>query len=170
MDGWVALASGWVGGRPAGQPRGRHVRGRVVSWAAAGAAVRLWRAALERELRTAAEAAGDPLEGLHGGGRKIPLRVDLRFVFWSADPKRHGTPHTAKPDKDNLEKMFLDVAARVGLLAGQDDASVSAGEVVKVWGGAGGVGWTLYRRGGGADLVEPRRGARGEGAVPAWVG
>lgn len=146
------IAAGWIPGTPAGQPRGRHVRGRVVSWAAAGAPVVLWRGRVERELRAAVERLGDALVPVLAGG--VSLGVSLRFVFPTQDAKQHGQPHTSKPDADNLVKLWMDVAAREGLLLGQDDARVAGLESWKVWGAVGGCGWTVRR------LAEP-------GAVPA---
>lgn len=153
------LAAGWIVGTPKGQPRGRHVRGRVVSWAAAGAPVVAWRRKVERELAKAAQAAGGALEALGAGGR---LAVSLRFVFPTTDTSRHGSPHTSKPDVDNLAKLWMDAAKAAGLLGALDDAAVAGLESFKVWGGVGGCGWTLRSMDAGASAE------RAPDDVPWW--
>jgi Holliday junction resolvase RusA-like endonuclease len=153
------IAAGFIPGTPKGQPRGRHVRGRVVSWAAAGRPVVLWRARVERELRLAVGRLEGALEPVVGGG-PVSLAVSLKFVFPTVDAKRRGTPHLSKPDTDNLAKLWLDVAVGVGLLMGQDDACVAGLESFKEWGTLGGCAWTLRR------LANPN-GAPKLGAGPA---
>lgn len=163
------IASGWIPGTPAGQPRGRHVRGRVVSWAAASRTVVVWRARVVRELRGAAERLEGPLQALHG---HVDLGVSLRFVFPTTDRARHGQAHTSKPDADNLAKLWLDVAKDVGLLLGLDDSAVAGLESYKVWGAVGGVGWTmraLERVDYGTDRVAAGRWWETE-AMPDWLG
>lgn len=154
-EGWVGdqirtsgheIAAGWIPGTPRGQPRGRHIRGRVVSWGAAARPVKLWRERVERELRTAAEAAGGSLS--LADGAKAALGVSLRFVFATEDRGRWGKPHTSKPDADNLAKLWMDAAAKAGLLLGRDDAALAGVETVKLWGGIAGCGWTLRAMGG----------------------
>lgn len=164
------LASGWIPGTPAPLPRPRFVRGRVVSWRAAGRATGLWRARVERELRTAVERLGDPLEAVRAG---CDLAVSLRFVFPTVDRALHGAPHTRRPDADNLAKLWLDVAQDTGLLLGQDDSHVAGLETWKEWGAIGGCGWTLRaleRVEPGQDRVSAGRWWEDPDAAPDWVG
>lgn len=66
-----------------------------------------------------------------------PIRVDMHFLF--PRPKRllrkkdpaHAIWHTAKPDRDNLEKAVLDCLTADGWFF--DDAQVCAGENLKVY-------------------------------------
>ncbi len=68
-----------------------------------------------------------------------PLRVDCVFVFVRPDPKIWKTKpmpryrHTAKPDRDNLDKAVLDSLTGV---IWKDDSQVCAGEIEK-WVAAG---------------------------------
>lgn len=73
-----------------------------------------------------------------------PLRVDLRFYF--PRPKAHlrangalkpNAPHwhTAKPDRDNLDKCILDCLKTIGMY--KDDAQVCSGYITKVYAGPG---------------------------------
>jgi Holliday junction resolvase RusA-like endonuclease len=168
MTSGAELTSGWIPGTPAPLPRPRFVRGRVVSWRAAGRATGLWRARVVSSLRTAADSLGDALEGVRGG---CDLAVSLRFVFPTVDQALHGAPHTRRPDTDNLAKLWMDVAQEVGLLLGQDDASVAGLESWKVWGAVGGCGWTLRA----LERVEPGQdrvaaGRWWETDAPEWVG
>lgn len=163
------IASGWIVGTPRAAPRPRFVGGRVVSWRAAGRATAAWRVRVERELAQAVERLGDALEGARG---VYDVGVSLRFVFPTTDQRRHGAPHGAKPDTDNLVKLWMDAACKVGLLLGQDDSHVAGLESFKVWGSVGGVGWTvraLERVKGGTDRVSAGRWWEGADA-PAWVG
>lgn len=169
MTSGAEIASGWIPGTPAPLPRPRFVRGRVVSWRAAGRATGLWRGRVVSSLRTAAEGLGDALEGARGA---CDFAVSLRFVFPTVDLALHGAPHGKRPDTDNLVKLWLDVAQEVGLLLGQDDSHVASIESWKVWGATGGCGWTLRA----LERVEPGQdrvsaGRWWEGAqAPDWVG
>lgn len=68
---------------------------------------------------------------------ECPVRLDVAFLF--DRPKRllrkgdpdGRIPHTAKPDRDNLEKALLDCLTQCGVLA--DDCRVCAGEVRKYY-------------------------------------
>jgi Holliday junction resolvase RusA-like endonuclease len=77
-----------------------------------------------------------------------PIRVDIVVSFRRpkshyrtgkrADEIRPDAPiwHTAKPDRDNIEKAILDCLTTIGMWA--DDSQVCCGEVKKVWGRQGG--------------------------------
>lgn len=81
-----------------------------------------------------------------------PLKVDLTFIF--PRPKHHHnskgeikpnspTWHTAKPDRDNLEKAVSDILTQVGMWP--DDAHVCAGQVSKRYAAKGeGSGCMIY--------------------------
>jgi len=119
----------YVFGTPRPQPRPRFVNGRVVS--TASKSVKLWRSTLYRTLRHA--MMGRP-------ALTDPVRVDLIFSF-KGKPDRWNKPHAIRPDKDNLEKLVLDVLKKAGVLA--DDCLVAGGETRKVWARAGGVEVTI---------------------------
>lgn len=65
----------------------------------------------------------------------VPLRVDLDFLFPRPQRLRRKSsiqgriPHTAKPDRDNLDKLILDALA--GCLWTGDDSRVAQGDVRK---------------------------------------
>ena len=155
------VASGFVRGGPAGKPSVRAFgRGRGASmWAGASARVIGWRASVDRDLGETVRnlggivswslALGIEPRGGKGrakrkpGGRAFGLAVV--FTLETAHADRWGKPHTAKPDADNLMKLFMDRAQRAGLFGLGDDAAVAAMEPVKVWGrpGTAGAAWTL---------------------------
>lgn len=122
----------FAAGTPRPKARPRHVAGRVVS--TVKPAERVWRAAVERACRGAIESLGLPLP-LYPAG--VPFEARMLFTFRTADRDRIGTWHTQKPDKDNLEKLVLDVMVRCGLIA--DDSGANRGPVEKVWGHRPGV-------------------------------
>lgn len=69
----------------------------------------------------------------------LPESYHLHFILpvsasWSAKKKAAhiGKPHTNKPDKDNLEKGFLDALYK-------DDSGVWTGQVSKWWGEKGAI-------------------------------
>ena len=72
---------------------------------------------------------GEPLGG--------PLRVDVLAYFamppsWSGAKKRRmsGEWHTSKPDRDNIEKLYLDA---LNGLVWKDDALIADGRCAKFW-------------------------------------
>ena len=109
-----------VKGTPRPQPRPRFVRGRVVSTADPNA--RRWKASVEAVARQAAKEHGQ---------QSGPLSVSLGFEMPTADKKRHGLPHTMRPDSDNLAKLVLDAMMSAGLIG--DDSAVSCLIVRKTW-------------------------------------
>ena len=134
---WREVASFFVAGDPKAQPR-RRFRTVVRNGKTVGASykdlknpVHTWKdlVALEAEKHL-------PVSPLTG-----PLRVSINFLFQR--PKSHyrtgrysqdlkdSAPmfHTAKPDRDNLEKAVLDILTQIGFW--RDDAQVVAGEVLK---------------------------------------
>ena len=64
-----------------------------------------------------------------------PVRVDVEFYFRrplrlqkKSSPEGY-IPHTAKPDRDNLDKALLDTLTQIGFF--QDDALVVEGTITK---------------------------------------
>lgn len=121
-----------VVGTPRPQPRGRHVKGRVVS--TANPKAKLWRAAVERIVRQAVADRGDPTPLFAG-----PVRVRLIFTFKPPPGKeaRIGTPHTHKPDAENCAKPPLDIMERCGIY--RNDSQASAAPPEKWWGAVPGL-------------------------------
>lgn len=113
----------WVAGRPYAQQRPRFVNGRVISSTSDG--LKDWRARVRKSIRAATAELG--LKKLEGA-----LCVDLVFLLPIKDKARHWQVAHTKPDKDNLEKVVLDVMEGAQLFA-LGDSQVGAGEVVKVW-------------------------------------
>lgn len=122
-----------VRGTPRPQPRGRHVGGHVVSTADKKA--KLWRTVIEWRAKEAMIRSGR--YGMRGD---FPLAgaVDVSTTWYFATPRadRWGTPHTHKPDRDNLDKLALDCLKSVGML--KDDCIVSDGTLRKRWAREGG--------------------------------
>jgi Holliday junction resolvase RusA-like endonuclease len=61
-----------------------------------------------------------------------PVYLKIHFLFHKAG--LHGqavSPHTVKPDKDNLEKAVMD--ALTGIKIWKDDCQVYAGNTEKYW-------------------------------------
>lgn len=121
---------------PAGQPRSRSSvfagRSRVYNPTTIGKGDRKRphpAVEFKASLRHAASAAysGRPLHG--------PTRVDVEAVFprpksliWKRKPMPRLL-HTAKPDRDNLDKCVLDALTQAGVI--RDDAQVCGGEIWK---------------------------------------
>jgi Holliday junction resolvase RusA-like endonuclease len=109
-----------VAGTPRPQSRPRFVHGRVVS--SPSRLLKLW-----RTLMLAAFVNGRPVNG----PIREPVTVDCVAMFACKDAKKWGTPHSVRPDKDNLEKAVLDCLVRAGVL--KDDSLVYGGDFRKVW-------------------------------------
>ena len=114
-------------GLPIGQPRVRACRrGRHVGVYDPGTAA-YWKGVIIAAARAAYSAP--PLTG--------PVQVDVLFRFPRPQAHIHAgklkawapTYHTAKPDRDNLDKAVLDAIVAAGILS--DDAIVAAGTLVK---------------------------------------
>jgi Holliday junction resolvase RusA-like endonuclease len=168
MDAIKPVLTMWVEGTPKAQPRGRHVNGRVVSWAASGHDVKLWRGRVEREAVAVVTAMGgkDTVRGMIGNGGTA---LRLRFVMPTKDATRWGRPHTAKPDADNLAKLVMDVLAKAGAIGG-DDARTAALVVEKAYGASPGC---RIQIGALATPPGPDTGhvnfSDGEDGVPEWL-
>ena len=119
------------------------MRGRVVSWAAAGAPVKLWRLRVQQEVAASVSRAGGRAAVAAMVDRTDALGLAVVFTFPTEDASKWGRAHTAKPDADNLVKLLMDVLTAEGATGGLDDAHISALEPAKVWGATGGAGWTL---------------------------
>jgi Holliday junction resolvase RusA-like endonuclease len=118
-------------GTPRPKSRPRFVKGRVIS--TAGNNEKLWRDQIIRELRSLGRTE-PPL--------KVAMIVDAAFWFEAKKPERLGKPHTQRPDKDNLEKLCLDVLTKERVI--KDDALVVGGETTKEWQMRGGLRLDVY--------------------------
>jgi Holliday junction resolvase RusA-like endonuclease len=102
--------------------------------------VQMWK----ERVRGTVRAALVDRHGYNFMGYSGPLRVDMVFILPIKDMKRHGEWCTAKPDKDNLEKLVLDAMDGASMfLVG--DQQVAAGMVSKFYGSeeAAGVNITI---------------------------
>lgn len=113
--------------RPKARPR-RVKAGHFVSTALPKE--KIWKAVVERACREALAERGDPLPLFPGA-----VRVSMQFTFKATNSNAVGSPHTQKPDKDNLEKLVLDVMERAGVV--RNDSQAADGPVSKVWGERG---------------------------------
>ena len=121
---WALLASFRAYGTPKGQPRVRRSKSGGMYTPENAAA---WKSEIQ--------LAANLVRGLHCASLTGPVRVDERFFF--PCPK-HLTkkaaagliPHTAKPDRDNCDKVVLDALTGIGAYG--DDAQVAAG-VIEKW-------------------------------------
>lgn len=72
---------------------------------------------------------------LVAGGARLPLGGPLmarvKFLFDADERHSVGSPHTEKPDLDNIEKTFWDAMARAGII--EDDKLVFAKSVTKAY-------------------------------------
>lgn len=146
-----------VTGTPRPKSRPRKVRGRWVS--TAGAKEKLWRDAVERAARVMAANAGltAPIAGA------VRVKMVFTFVPPPSAPDRIGTPHTHKPDKDNLEKLVLDAIEAAGVIG--NDSQVAQGPTEKWWGARPGVAVRIEPIG--AVRRDPP--ALGSSEPPAWL-
>lgn len=121
-----------VRGTPRPKARPRFIKGRVVTTATRHE--KLWRTAVQRAAKAAVALRGDPAPLFAGA-----VRVRMVFMFEppGAERQRLGTPHTHKPDKDNLEKLVLDAMEKAGVF--KNDSQVADGPVEKWWGERAGV-------------------------------
>jgi Holliday junction resolvase RusA-like endonuclease len=122
-------------GHPAALPRARHRPGRRRPVSLIGYA-RLYAGALEAHARAAVARVGAGAVRRAFEGR--PLVVTILWQFPTTRRERWGRLHTHTPDKDNLEKLVLDVLARAGALGG-DDSRVASGLSEKRWARGGSV-------------------------------
>lgn len=150
-----------VTGTPRPQPRPRKVRGRWVS--TANPRAQLWRDGVERVCRAALQNYGAPLP-LYPKGQAVMVSMTFMFAAGTATD-RIGRPHTHKPDRDNLEKLVLDVMERCGVY--RNDSQVSRGPIEKIWSVKPGVVVTVE-----PDQVTPQLPDRDAlaGGAPSWLG
>lgn len=119
-------------GTPRPKSRPRFIRGKTVS--TANPHEKLWKKGVERACLAAVLWNSDHLPIFRG-----PVRVRMVFTFEPPLPERAriGTPHTLKPDADNISKLVLDAMVKTKVLA--DDSLVAALPVEKWWGERAGV-------------------------------
>lgn len=126
------LFSVFVMGTPRPKARPRFVRGKVIS--TVGDHEKLWRDALVQAIRKVWSGTVKPYD--------CALMVDASFYFAATEAKRLNTPHTFRPDKDNLEKLVLDTLKKERVI--KDDALVVGGETTKEWQMNGGAVIEVY--------------------------
>lgn len=87
--------------------------------------------AAEQKFRAALapHAPGEPLQG--------PVRLVVKWVWFSKDPKLQGRYKQTKPDTDNLQKLLKDVMGFIGFWL--DDAQVVSEITEKFWGDVPGI-------------------------------
>ena len=139
----------WVDGLPVSQPRTKHrpvktKAGKTFTMTYTPKVADTWKA-------TVRIAVSQAYRGPVYENRE-PLRVDMDFFFprpsrllRARDPE-DCIPHTAKPDKDNLEKAVLD--SLQGGPIWKDDQQVFSGCTSKYYtrkGGRSGMMLTVYR-------------------------
>lgn len=122
----------FVMGTPRPKARPRFVKGRVIS--TVGDHEKLWRDAIVREIRKVWSGTVKPFDRA--------MMVDASFYFEAKTADRLGQPHTHRPDKDNLEKLILDILKKERVI--KDDALIVGGEVTKEWQMAGGAVIMIY--------------------------
>lgn len=76
-------------------------------------------------------------EQLDGHALSGALMVQVRFAFQADERHSAGTPHTSKPDADNLEKTLWDVLQRLGVI--EDDRRIFDKRVSKLYADVPGV-------------------------------
>jgi crossover junction endodeoxyribonuclease RusA len=135
---WKRVASFWVPGEPVGQPRHRHTKtGRSYSpnpkRKDGSRPVGAWKKAVA--IHCMPNRPRDPFD--------CPVKVDINFYFprikehyrtgKHAGELKPNAPvlHTVKPDKDNAEKLVLDVMTKAGWWV--DDSRVCTGTPTKVY-------------------------------------
>jgi Holliday junction resolvase RusA-like endonuclease len=127
-----------VAGTPRPQPRPRFAKGRVVS--TVDPVIQHWQNSVCEKARMAryeltpfqakSGVMSSALSELSGKGK--PVKLDITFYFGTRHQNRWGTPHTKKPDIDNLTKLIMDQLVKAGLLMG-DDCKVSTVCARKFW-------------------------------------
>lgn len=125
MIAWKLFASIEVKGDPKGQPRprafSRNGKARIFDCGSAES----WKSLIALAARDHLPAS--PLA--------CPVRVDVEFHFrrplrlMKKKSPPDFLPHTAKPDRDNLDKALLDTLTQIGFF--QDDALVVEGTIRK---------------------------------------
>ena len=132
-----------VDGEPKAQPRVKHAllnrkagpaTARPIIMVYTPKSANAWKSAVKAAARVALD------------GRKLDGALRVNLDFWFKRPKCHygsrgGIPYlkglapkrwmTCKPDRDNLDKAFLDALTDAGIW--QDDAFVVTGRISKCW-------------------------------------
>lgn len=118
-----------VQGLPRAQPRARFIPGRARPVSTASPAVKLYRAQVVRACRAAVERLSNKDRSMLAE----PIALDLVAYFGTPKADRWHKAHTAKPDGDNVLKLWQDCAELAGLLP-KGDARVVDARVRKLWG------------------------------------
>lgn len=147
-----------VHGTPRPKARGRIIRGRVVT--TTQKTEKLWRLAVLRAVKEALALRGDPVPIFRSA-----VRVSMVFTFEPSGSRRDliGTPHTHKPDKDNLEKLVLDAMEKAGVF--RNDSQVAMGPTEKWWGERAGVVVLAEP----VDATRARPPSAAEPELPGWL-
>jgi Holliday junction resolvase RusA-like endonuclease len=66
-----------------------------------------------------------------------PVRLVVKWIWYTKDKRKWGTYKTTRPDTDNLQKMFKDTMQKCGYF--KDDARVASETVEKFWDGTPGI-------------------------------
>jgi Holliday junction resolvase RusA-like endonuclease len=116
-------------GDPKGQPRPRAFYNKKTGRAAVyeKGTAEAWKSDIAVAARSFLPAS--PIEG--------PVRLDITFVFsrpqrlMRAKDPEGMIPHTAKPDRDNLDKAVMDALTNIGMF--RDDSLVCSGLIEKFY-------------------------------------
>jgi Holliday junction resolvase RusA-like endonuclease len=147
-----------VAGTPRPKSRPRFIRGRAVS--TANPHEKLWKKEVEKRALAGVMWRGDPLPIFSG-----PVRVRMVFTFQppASERQRIGTPHTQRPDSDNISKLVLDAMVRARVLS--DDSIVAALPVEKWWGERAGVAVIVEQ----IDSQPAQAPSAAEPVAPDWL-
>jgi len=126
---WKSFCAFDVIGEPKGQPRPRSFFNKSTGHAAVyeKGTAEAWKSDIAIAARN--HLPTSPLEG--------PVRLDITFVFQrpkrlmrKKDPEGFVL-HTAKPDRDNLDKAVMDALKNIGMF--RDDSLVCSGLIEKFY-------------------------------------
>jgi Holliday junction resolvase RusA-like endonuclease len=111
-------------GHPRPQPRPRFYQGRIIANGDANS--QAWKRILVGAIQQAklAQRWVTPLPD-------VPLIIRMDFFFATKDAQRWHTPHTHKPDTDNLAKLAMDALQQLNIML--DDSCVSTLRISKTW-------------------------------------
>lgn len=67
----------------------------------------------------------------------VPVRLVVKWIWYSKDKRLWGAYKATRPDTDNLQKLLKDVMQRAGYF--KDDALVASEVIEKFWGDQPGI-------------------------------